>query len=490
MLLRRQGATVRQRRAAPTPPHPRRRRPAPRAGTRRVARPDVVGQPAARDIQRDGHAASRTTAAARWSPPMVEHANHAGTTSVATLTGPAGRPDERVHAHGPQSGECGSPSGRTVDALTFDGTRPGPGAARPRGRPRRGHAREPRRRRRRLDPLARSRRAERRGRRRGRHAGRGAARRAPRLPLPGRPAPGRSGTTRTRSSSQEVRRRPLRRLRRRAAAARARGEPRSHARLATTSPGRRRSTAATASEQRRVAAARRCACASINTDNTPRRYTIDGTPFRVLAIDGTDLHEPTAARRTRTLEVAAGGRYDVGFTMPRRLASRLAVADTRAALLLGPDGAGDIAPAPTGADVRPDRLRHACAARRSAPEPLRPRPSASSIGRKPGFFDGRPGHAVDDQRRHLPRRPDVRRRAAATWSRSRSRTHGGRPSDAPARAPHARPQPRRRGRSPAARGGPTRSTSIADERYDVAFRADNPGIWMDHCHNLDHAAAG
>ena len=29
-----------------------------------------------------------------------------------------------------------------------------------------------------------------------------------------------------------------------------------------------------------------------------------------------------------------------------------------------------------------------------------------------------------------------------------------------------------------------------DETYEVAFRADNPGIWMDHCHNLTHAAAG
>jgi FtsP/CotA-like multicopper oxidase with cupredoxin domain len=28
------------------------------------------------------------------------------------------------------------------------------------------------------------------------------------------------------------------------------------------------------------------------------------------------------------------------------------------------------------------------------------------------------------------------------------------------------------------------------ERYELAFRADNPGLWMDHCHNLDHAAAG
>jgi FtsP/CotA-like multicopper oxidase with cupredoxin domain len=28
------------------------------------------------------------------------------------------------------------------------------------------------------------------------------------------------------------------------------------------------------------------------------------------------------------------------------------------------------------------------------------------------------------------------------------------------------------------------------ERYEVAFVADNPGIWMDHCHNLPHATEG
>jgi FtsP/CotA-like multicopper oxidase with cupredoxin domain len=28
------------------------------------------------------------------------------------------------------------------------------------------------------------------------------------------------------------------------------------------------------------------------------------------------------------------------------------------------------------------------------------------------------------------------------------------------------------------------------ESYVVAFVADNPGIWMDHCHNLAHAAQG
>jgi FtsP/CotA-like multicopper oxidase with cupredoxin domain len=28
------------------------------------------------------------------------------------------------------------------------------------------------------------------------------------------------------------------------------------------------------------------------------------------------------------------------------------------------------------------------------------------------------------------------------------------------------------------------------QEFEVAFRAGNPGIWMDHCHDLAHAAAG
>lgn len=28
------------------------------------------------------------------------------------------------------------------------------------------------------------------------------------------------------------------------------------------------------------------------------------------------------------------------------------------------------------------------------------------------------------------------------------------------------------------------------QTYETAFLADNPGIWMDHCHNLPHATQG
>jgi FtsP/CotA-like multicopper oxidase with cupredoxin domain len=35
------------------------------------------------------------------------------------------------------------------------------------------------------------------------------------------------------------------------------------------------------------------------------------------------------------------------------------------------------------------------------------------------------------------------------------------------------------------------SLNVRDgETYEIAFLADNPGIWMDHCHNLQHAEDG
>lgn len=35
------------------------------------------------------------------------------------------------------------------------------------------------------------------------------------------------------------------------------------------------------------------------------------------------------------------------------------------------------------------------------------------------------------------------------------------------------------------------SLNVEDgETYEIAFLADNPGVWMYHCHNLEHAADG
>jgi len=35
------------------------------------------------------------------------------------------------------------------------------------------------------------------------------------------------------------------------------------------------------------------------------------------------------------------------------------------------------------------------------------------------------------------------------------------------------------------------SLNVLDgETYEIAFLADNPGVWLDHCHNLPHAKQG
>jgi FtsP/CotA-like multicopper oxidase with cupredoxin domain len=42
-------------------------------------------------------------------------------------------------------------------------------------------------------------------------------------------------------------------------------------------------------------------------------------------------------------------------------------------------------------------------------------------------------------------------------------------------------------------GSPIRLDTLdvfPNESYDVAFVANNPGVWMLHCHNLNHARTG
>src|SRR5262245_60418409 len=53
----------------------------------------------------------------------------------------------------------------------------------------------------------------------------------------------------------------------------------------------------------------------VNTDSFEQRFTVSGTRFRVLAIDGTDLHEP-AELESASLPVAGGGRIDIGWVQP------------------------------------------------------------------------------------------------------------------------------------------------------------------------------
>ena len=239
-------------------------------------------------------------------------------------------------------------------------------------------------------------------------------------------------------------------------------------------------------ERRKVAPGTAVRLRLINTDNVPRRFGIGGTPFRVVAIDGTDLVGPTPLRGA-TLELAAGGRYDVAFAMPQTPV-KLSVEDTAVGLALSADGSANPPAAAPGPEFDP------AAYGQPGPTPFHAsstfdRSFTLNVGRTPGFLDGRPGMQWTINGGIFPRVPmflvergDIVRIAIrnSTGAVHPMHLHG-----------HHMLVLSRDG--VAVSGSPWWSDTLnvePGERYDVAFRADNPGIWMDHCHNLRHAADG
>ena len=78
----------------------------------------------------------------------------------------------------------------------------------------------------------------------------------------------------------------------------------------------------------------------INTDNGPIE-TWAGSPYRVLAIDGYDVHEPTDVV-DKSVTLTGGARVDLGVTMPADGSPVRVQVSKGTAVILGP---GDPAPA-------------------------------------------------------------------------------------------------------------------------------------------------
>jgi FtsP/CotA-like multicopper oxidase with cupredoxin domain len=224
----------------------------------------------------------------------------------------------------------------------------------------------------------------------------------------------------------------------------------------------------------------------VNTDSVEHTLTLAGTPFRVLAIDGTDLHGPTELENV-ALRIAAGGRIDVGYTQPPR-SVRVGVADTAAALGLGPQRAPAPAEAPTADDFDPLSYGTPAEAPFGASSAF-DRRFELEITRKPGFLHGRPGLQWALNGEIFPNVPvfvvedgDL---VHVTIVNDTSAVH-------PMHLHGHHLLVLSRDGEPA-NGSPwwTDTLNVKEgERYELAFRADNPGIWMDHCHNLGHAADG
>ncbi|MCD0448663.1 multicopper oxidase family protein [Actinocorallia sp. API 0066] len=228
----------------------------------------------------------------------------------------------------------------------------------------------------------------------------------------------------------------------------------------------------------------------INTDSDPRWFTLCGTPFRVTAVDGRDLNRPGEVREVG-LRLPAGGRYDVVFQMPDTSVALLLDHDTEHGVLLRPTGrtAEDPAVPDTAAWPELDLLHYGEPAARPFDPVAADRRFTLVLDRSVAMVDGRPAYAQTVNGRGHPSVPD---QLVAEGDLVRF-TVVNRSLETHPWHLHGHPVLVLSRDGTPASGSPLWVDTFdvrPGQIWEVAFRADNPGIWMNHCHNLPHQEQG
>jgi FtsP/CotA-like multicopper oxidase with cupredoxin domain len=224
----------------------------------------------------------------------------------------------------------------------------------------------------------------------------------------------------------------------------------------------------------------------VNSDSAPA-FVSASAPFQVVAIDGLDLTAPTDLSDTYA-EIPAGGRVDLLATAGSE--------NIRVGILRGPSfvvgtDPGSGAP-PLVASTPFDPLTYGQPGSAAAALDQFGRVTRSfdyRVGQRYGYLDGHYGNWYTINGRMIPdvpmfvvRKGDVVRMRIAndTLAVHPMHLHG-----------HHALVVSRNGRPSTGSAWWVDSLEVGPgESYVLEFEADNPGVWMFHCHNLPHARAG
>jgi FtsP/CotA-like multicopper oxidase with cupredoxin domain len=222
----------------------------------------------------------------------------------------------------------------------------------------------------------------------------------------------------------------------------------------------------------------------INTDNGPA-IAWAGAPYKLVASDGHDLNHPTEID-DKGVSVPAGGRVDMALTVPTD-GSATRVQLGTAAMSIGPKGSKSAEVAQPERQV--DLLHYGSPTSVPFDVSMPDRKFTYSIGRRLGFMNGKPGLWWSVNGKLPPHMPmfvvsegDV---VQVTIS-----NHSGDVHPMHLHGHHAVVVSRN---GKPVTGSPWWFDSLDVQNgstFEIAFVADNPGLWMDHCHNLKHAAQG
>ena len=219
----------------------------------------------------------------------------------------------------------------------------------------------------------------------------------------------------------------------------------------------------------------------VNTDSDLRIAQVTGSPWKLAAVDGNDLHDP-GVLSNETVPIGGGGRADIQLTMPDHPVRVSLVGDPLLGYVLSPDGKSTVDASTPGPAV--DLMHY------GTPAPV-------SLGTNynrdytvdldqgigvSGFQWTMNGGVFPDAPMLMVSEGDTVR---MTWrnlslAEHPMHLHG-----------HQVLVLSRDG--VASTGSPVWMDTVSvqpGETVTVVFKADNPGIWMDHCHNLGHAKIG
>jgi FtsP/CotA-like multicopper oxidase with cupredoxin domain len=229
----------------------------------------------------------------------------------------------------------------------------------------------------------------------------------------------------------------------------------------------------------------------VNTDSDPHRFALAGIPFRLVAVDGRDLNEPGEVSEVG-LRLAAGGRYDLVFVMPQTPVALVVDNDHTGGLRLRPVGSSgdETAVEDTAGWPELDLLHYGTPTAVPFDADSRAdRHFTMVLDRNVAMVNGRPAYAqtvnglghpsIPDQ---LVAEGDLVRLTVVNRSLETHPWHL-----------HGHPVLilSRNGTPPS--GSPLWMDTFdvrPGEVWEVGFLATNPGIWMNHCHNLPHADQG
>jgi FtsP/CotA-like multicopper oxidase with cupredoxin domain len=229
----------------------------------------------------------------------------------------------------------------------------------------------------------------------------------------------------------------------------------------------------------------------INTDSDSHRFALAGTPFRVSAVDGRDLNQPEEVSAVG-LRLAAGGRHDLIFAMP----------DSPVTLVLDDDHDGGVRVVPAGRPVSEesavedtsgwpelDLLHYGAPAAVPFDANDANRHFTMVLDRGLALVDGWPAYAQTVNGQAHPSIPDqlvaegdIVRFTVVNRSLETHPWHL-----------HGHPVLILSRDGTASSGSPLWMDTFEvrpGQVWEVAFEATNPGIWMNHCHNLPHADQG